>query len=60
MRYPVSIGIALLWIAVSAAVQAQGAERALARGKDERVGGEAFYLATEFWYRMIGAFGEDR
>lgn len=31
MRYRVAIGIALLWMAVSAAVQAQSAERALAR-----------------------------
>ena len=27
-----------------------------AHGKDERVGVEAFYQATEFWYRMIRAF----
>ena len=31
-----------------------------AHGRDERVGVEAFYQATEFWYRMIKAFGEDR
>ena len=31
-----------------------------AHGKDERVGVEAFYQATEFWYRMIRAFGEGR
>ena len=31
-----------------------------AHGKDERIGVEAFYQATEFWYRMIRAFGEDR
>ncbi len=31
-----------------------------AHGRDERVGVVAFYQATEFWYRMIKAFGEDR
>jgi len=31
-----------------------------AHGRDERVGVEAFYQATEFWYRMIKAFGDDR
>jgi acetylornithine deacetylase/succinyl-diaminopimelate desuccinylase-like protein len=31
-----------------------------AHGKDERVGVEAFYQATEFWYRMIRAFGQER
>jgi acetylornithine deacetylase/succinyl-diaminopimelate desuccinylase-like protein len=31
-----------------------------AHGRDERVGVEAFYQATEFWYRMIKTFGEDR
>ena len=31
-----------------------------AHGRDERVGVEAFHQATEFWYRMIRAFGEDR
>lgn len=30
-----------------------------AHGKDERVGVEAFYQATEFWYRMVKAFGEE-
>ena len=30
-----------------------------AHGKDERVGVEAFYEATEFWYRMIKAFGTE-
>jgi acetylornithine deacetylase/succinyl-diaminopimelate desuccinylase-like protein len=29
-----------------------------AHGRDERVGVEAFYQATEFWYRMMKAFGE--
>lgn len=28
-----------------------------AHGKDERVGVEAFYAATEFWYRMVKEFG---
>jgi acetylornithine deacetylase/succinyl-diaminopimelate desuccinylase-like protein len=28
-----------------------------AHGKDERLGVEAFYQATEFWYRMMKAFG---
>jgi acetylornithine deacetylase/succinyl-diaminopimelate desuccinylase-like protein len=31
-----------------------------AHGRDERVGVEAFYQATEFWYRMIKALGEER
>lgn len=30
-----------------------------AHGRDERLGVEAFYQATEFWYRMIKAFGEN-
>jgi acetylornithine deacetylase/succinyl-diaminopimelate desuccinylase-like protein len=31
-----------------------------AHGRDERVGVEAFYQATEFWYRLIKIFGENR
>ena len=31
-----------------------------AHGRDERVGVEAFHQATEFWYRMMKAFGEGR
>ena len=31
-----------------------------AHGRDERVGVEAFYQATEFWYRLIKTFGEDQ
>ncbi len=31
-----------------------------AHGRDERVGVETFYQATEFWYRTIRAFGEER
>lgn len=30
-----------------------------AHGRDERVGVEGFYQATEFWYRMVRAFGEE-
>lgn len=30
-----------------------------AHGKDERLGVEAFYQATEFWYRMMKSFGAD-
>ena len=30
-----------------------------AHGKNERVGVEAFYQATEFWYRMVKTFGEE-
>jgi acetylornithine deacetylase/succinyl-diaminopimelate desuccinylase-like protein len=30
-----------------------------AHGKDERVGVEAFYQATEFWYRMVKAFADN-
>ncbi|MGH9254192.1 MAG: M20/M25/M40 family metallo-hydrolase [Vicinamibacterales bacterium] len=30
-----------------------------AHGRDERLGVEAFYQATEFWYRMVKAFGEE-
>jgi acetylornithine deacetylase/succinyl-diaminopimelate desuccinylase-like protein len=29
-----------------------------AHGKDERLGVEAFYEATEFWYRLVKTFGE--
>lgn len=29
-----------------------------AHGKDERLGVEAFYQATEFWYRLVKTFGE--
>jgi acetylornithine deacetylase/succinyl-diaminopimelate desuccinylase-like protein len=28
-----------------------------AHGKDERLGVEAFYQATEWWYRLVKAFG---
>jgi acetylornithine deacetylase/succinyl-diaminopimelate desuccinylase-like protein len=31
-----------------------------AHGSDERVGVEAFYQATEFWYRLIKTFGDER
>jgi acetylornithine deacetylase/succinyl-diaminopimelate desuccinylase-like protein len=30
-----------------------------AHGKDERLGVEAFYQATEWWYRLVKAFGGD-
>jgi acetylornithine deacetylase/succinyl-diaminopimelate desuccinylase-like protein len=30
-----------------------------AHGKDERLGVEAFYRATEFWYRLMKSFGEE-
>ncbi len=30
-----------------------------AHGKDERVSVEGFYEATEFWYRMVKAFGSE-
>lgn len=30
-----------------------------AHGKDERVGVEGFYQATEFWYRMVKTLGEE-
>jgi acetylornithine deacetylase/succinyl-diaminopimelate desuccinylase-like protein len=30
-----------------------------AHGKDERLGVEAFYQATEFWYRLMKEFGAD-
>ncbi|HEY6362030.1 MAG TPA: M20/M25/M40 family metallo-hydrolase [Vicinamibacterales bacterium] len=29
-----------------------------AHGKDERLGVEAFYQATEFWFRLVKTFGE--
>ena len=28
-----------------------------AHGKDERVAVEAFYQATEWWYRLVKSFG---
>ena len=30
-----------------------------AHGKDERLGVEAFYQATEWWYRLVKAFADD-
>jgi acetylornithine deacetylase/succinyl-diaminopimelate desuccinylase-like protein len=31
-----------------------------AHGKDERVGVESFYRATEFWLELMRAFGNDK
>lgn len=38
---------------------AQNPDDIRAHGMDERVGVEAFYEATQFWYRLIRMFGEE-